>query len=148
MGNDVHRTNHLGDWGTQFGMLIAYMKETFPDYEEKTPEIKDLDDYYKAARHKFDTDPEFKKTSQETVVKLQALDESCIRAWKSICEISRQYFNQIYKRLDIKLQEFGESFYNPFIPDMLKELDALGLIVEDDTKTKKGVKVEKGKKGK
>lgn len=76
------------------------------------------------------------------------MDESCIKAWKSICEVSRQYFNRIYQRLDIKLEEFGESFYNPFIPDMLKELDSLGLIVEDDTKTKKGYKVDKkgGKK--
>ena len=64
MGHDVVRSNHLGDWGTQFGMLIAYMKETFPDYEDKMPEIKDLDEYYKAARAKFDSDPEFKKTSQ------------------------------------------------------------------------------------
>ena len=79
---------------------------------------------------------------------MQALDESCIKAWKSICEASRQYFNKIYARLGITLEEYGESFYNPMIPDMLKQLDNLGLIVEDDTKTSKGVKVEKGKKGK
>lgn len=85
MGNDVVRTNHIGDWGTQFGMLIAYMKETFPDYQTKQPEISDLDTYYKAARSKFDSDPAFKKLSQETVVKLQAYDESCIAAWKAIC---------------------------------------------------------------
>lgn len=64
MGNDVIRANHVGDWGTQFGMLIAYMKEVFPDYETKEPEIGDLDEYYKAARKKFDSDPEFKKLSQ------------------------------------------------------------------------------------
>lgn len=57
MGNKVKRSNHVGDWGTQFGMLIAYMKEKFPDYETKEPEIKDLDDYYKDARKKFDSDP-------------------------------------------------------------------------------------------
>lgn len=56
MGNEVVRANHVGDWGTQFGMLIAYMKETFPDYETKLPDIKDLDTYYKDARKKFDTD--------------------------------------------------------------------------------------------
>lgn len=128
MGNNVTRANHIGDWGTQFGMLIAYMKQTFPDYETKEPEIKDLDDYYKAARKKFDTDPEFKRISQETVVKLQAYDESCIKAWKSICEVSRNYFSTIYQRLDIKLEEFGESYYNPFIPAMLKELEEKNLI--------------------
>jgi arginyl-tRNA synthetase len=64
MGHDVVRANHVGDWGTQFGMLIAYMKETFPDYENQLPDIKDLDGYYKAARHRFDSDPAFKKISQ------------------------------------------------------------------------------------
>ena len=64
MGHDVVRANHFGDWGTQFGMLIAYMKETFPDYENQLPDIKDLDGYYKAARHRFDSDPAFKKISQ------------------------------------------------------------------------------------
>jgi arginyl-tRNA synthetase len=57
MGYNVGRTNHVGDWGTQFGMLIAYMKEVYPDYETNLPDIKDLDGYYKAARAKFDTDP-------------------------------------------------------------------------------------------
>lgn len=147
MGHHVTRANHVGDWGTQFGMLIAYMKQTFPDYETKEPEIKDLDSYYKEARKKFDTEPEFKRISQETVVKLQAYDEFCIKAWKSICEVSRNYFSKIYQRLDIKLEEFGESYYNPFIPPMIKELEEKNLIKEDDTTTKKGMKVDK-KQGK
>lgn len=94
----------MGDWGTQFGMLIAFMKQEFPDHEQKAPEIKDLDEYYKAARKKFESDADFKKLSQETVVRLQALDEGCIKAWKSICMISRNYFTTIYDRLDIKLE--------------------------------------------
>ena len=57
MGHEVTRANHVGDWGTQFGMLIAYMKEKFPDYQQNTPNIQDLDAYYKAARAKFDSDP-------------------------------------------------------------------------------------------
>ena len=64
MGHDVARVNHVGDWGTQFGMLIAFMKETNPQYSTKLPEIKDLDHFYKEARKKFDSDPEFKKLSQ------------------------------------------------------------------------------------
>ena len=64
MGYNVIRANHVGDWGTQFGMLIAYMKEAFPDYETNKPDIKDLDGYYKQARGRFDSDPEFKKLSQ------------------------------------------------------------------------------------
>lgn len=74
MGYDVVRANHVGDWGTQFGMLIAYMREAYPDYETNMPDIKDLDGYYKQARARFDSDPTFKKLSQETVVKLQAYD--------------------------------------------------------------------------
>jgi arginyl-tRNA synthetase len=140
MGHDVARTNHVGDWGTQFGMLIAYMREAYPDYETNFPDVRDLDTYYKAARARFDSDPAFKKLSQETVVRLQAYDETCIKAWKLICNVSREYFKIIYKRLDITVEEFGESFYNPFIPPMIEELTAKGLIQEDSTKTKKGVK--------
>lgn len=72
MGDHVIRSNHIGDWGTQFGMLIAFMREEYPDYEQNFPDIRDLDAYYKVAREKFDKDPAFKKRSQETVVKLQA----------------------------------------------------------------------------
>lgn len=145
MGYDVVRANHVGDWGTQFGMLIAYMREAFPDYETNLPDIKDLDGYYKAARGRFDSDPAFKKLSQETVVKLQAYDETCIRAWNMICEVSREYFKIIYKRLHIKVDEYGESYYNKMIPPMVEELTAKGLIQEDSTTTKKGKK-EEGKK--
>ena len=145
MGHEVVRANHVGDWGTQFGMLIAYMKETFPDYETNQPDIKDLDTYYKQARHRFDSDPNFKKISQETVVRLQAYDEDCIKAWKMICAVSRDYFQIIYKRLNITLDEFGESFYNKMIPDVIKELEDKGLIVEDSTVVKKGKKEEEKK---
>lgn len=110
------------------------------------PDIKDLDGYYKAARHRFDSDPVFKKLSQETVVRLQAYDEDCIKAWKMICSVSREYFKIIYKRLNITLEEFGESFYNPFIPKVIEEFEAKGLIKEDSTTTKKGVKKEDDKK--
>ncbi len=143
MGHDVVRANHVGDWGTQFGMLIAYLKENYPDYQVNTPDIRDLDAYYKAARKRFDEDPEFKKLSQLTVVKLQAYDEECIQIWKMICHLSREYFTLIYKRLNITLEEFGESHYNPYIPAMIEDLNKLGMIKEDATVTKKGAKVDK-----
>ncbi len=101
MQHDVQRVNHLGDWGTQFGMLIAFMNENANTKEEGVPDIKDLDEYYKAARKRFDRDPEFKKLSQETVVKLQAYDEPTYEAWKKMCEISSNEFNKIYKRLGV-----------------------------------------------
>lgn len=148
MGNDVARVNHVGDWGTQFGMLIAYLKETNPEYSSKLPEIKDLDDFYKAARKKFDSDPEFKKLSQETVVKLQAYDEPTYKAWEKICEISRQAFAKIYDRLKVDLNEYGESFYNKMIPAALKDLEEKGMVVEDSATKKKGEEVQKEGKDK
>lgn len=77
-GHDVLRINHVGDWGTQFGMLIAYMSEQYPNYLEETPVLSDLNDFYKAAKKKFDESEDFKKKSQETVVKLQSGDAKCI----------------------------------------------------------------------
>ena len=130
-GHSVHRINHVGDWGTQFGMLIAHLEETFPDYKEKTPQLSDLESFYKESKKRFDSDEEFKKKSQSYVVRLQQGDESFIKSWKVLCDISRVFFNKVYQMLDISVEEFGESFYNPMIPDMLKELEEKGLIKVD-----------------
>jgi arginyl-tRNA synthetase len=131
MGNTVHRINHIGDWGTQFGMLISHMFDTYPDYLDKTPELKDLETFYIAAKKRFDEDPEFKKRSQETVVKLQSGDPQCLKAWNVICDISRGFFTKLYKRLEITNNEYGESYYNPMIPDVIKELETNGHIKVD-----------------
>mmetsp|Transcript_26366 Transcript_26366/g.23283 ORF Transcript_26366/g.23283 Transcript_26366/m.23283 type:complete len:453 (-) Transcript_26366:12-1370(-) len=132
LGHDVHRINHLGDWGTQFGMLICHMKEVFPDYLENLPPLKDLNIFYKEAKKKFDENPEFKEKSRLTVVNLQSGDPDCIKAWKVICEISRQEFNKIYKRLDINVKEFGESFYNDMLPGLVKDMEEKGYAKIDD----------------
>lgn len=100
-GYEVKRTNHIGDWGTQFGMLIQYASEEYPDYMNQMPDIKDLESFYKASKKRFDSDPEFKLKAQQTVVKLQSGDEDTRKAWKVICDVSRSYFSKIYKRLDI-----------------------------------------------
>ena len=71
LDNDVERVNHLGDWGTQFGMLILYLQQEYPDYLDKTPNLSDLETFYKASKKKFDEDPEFKKQAQLKVVDLQ-----------------------------------------------------------------------------
>eukprot|EP00825_Cyclidium_porcatum_P041787 TRINITY_DN5559_c0_g1_i1.p1 TRINITY_DN5559_c0_g1~~TRINITY_DN5559_c0_g1_i1.p1 ORF type:complete len:585 (+),score=134.66 TRINITY_DN5559_c0_g1_i1:31-1785(+) len=130
-GHDVLRINHVGDWGTQFGMLIAYMSEQYPNYLEETPVLSDLNDFYKAAKKKFDESEDFKKKSQETVVKLQSGDAKCIQAWKVICEISRQSYNRIYKRLWINITEVPESFYNPMLPGIIEEMEKKGIITVD-----------------
>lgn len=131
MGHNVIRINHIGDWGTQFGMLIAHMQDTFPDFLEKQPDISDLDGFYKQAKKRFDEEEEFKTRARNTVVRLQAGGEAELEAWKMICEVSRHEFQKIYKRLDITNTEYGESFYNDMIPPLVKRLEEAGVIVED-----------------
>lgn len=130
-GLDVRRVNHIGDWGTQFGMLIAYLIRNFPNYINETPTLTDLEAFYKASKALFDSDEGFKKEAQLYVVKLQAGDPECTKAWKILCDISRQFFDRIYQRLYVTNNEYGESFYNPMIPDVLKELEEKGLIQTD-----------------
>lgn len=133
MGHDVLRLNHVGDWGTQFGMLITHLKEACPEALEagSTVDIGDLVTFYKQAKKRFDEDEDFKTRSREAVVGLQAGDEISTKAWQALCEQSRQEFQKLYDRLDITIQERGESFYNPLLADVVKDLEALGLLVED-----------------
>ncbi|XP_026446703.1 arginine--tRNA ligase, cytoplasmic-like isoform X1 [Papaver somniferum] len=130
---EVLRRNHVGDWGTQFGMLIEYMFEKFPDWENAGEQaIGDLQAFYKASKLKFDADPVFKEKAQQAVVLLQGGNEKYRKAWSTICEISRKEFHQVYERLGISLEEKGESFYNPYIPKVLEGLSNQGLIVESE----------------
>jgi arginyl-tRNA synthetase len=131
LGYDVKRINHVGDWGTQFGMLIQELNENFPDFLENTPNIADLQTFYQNAKKRFDADEDFKKKAHENVVKLQSGDEACLSGWKMLCELSRKEFQKIYDRLDITLKEQGESFYNPMLLPMVQELKEKGIVVED-----------------
>ena len=128
MGNDVKRINHVGDWGTQFGMLIQYLKEEYPDLHGDVPNITDLTEFYKNAKMRFDESAEFKKISQLNVVKLQAGDEEYKKMWQVLCDVSRKEFEKVYNRLDITVEECGESFYNDKIPPVIEEFDGKGLI--------------------
>ncbi len=133
MGHDVLRLNHVGDWGTQFGMLITHLKEACPEALEagSKVDIGDLVAFYKQAKKRFDEDDDFKTRSREAVVGLQSGDEMSTQAWKALCDQSRQEFQKLYDRLDITIQERGESFYNPLLADVVKDLESLGLLVEN-----------------
>lgn len=134
MGHDVVRLNHIGDWGTQFGMLIAFMKGDVPEAFQN-PEgyaLEDLMGWYKQAKAKFDNDEGFKITSQKEVGRLQGGDPSSLKAWEAICSISRQSYLEIYRLLDIQIEDRGESFYNPFLKDVVDELQKKGLVQESD----------------
>lgn len=131
LGHDVLRLNHIGDWGTQFGMLIAYLKENEPDVltGKKKVGLNELMDWYRKSKVRFDEDPDFKKRAQEQVVLLQGGDEVSLEAWQMICDISRKGFEEIYRLLDVKLIERGESFYNPYLPQVVADLEKRGVAV-------------------
>ena len=112
-------------------MLIAELDDAYPNFLQETPDISDLQQFYKNSKARFDSSPEFKERAHQNVVKLQEGDEHCRAAWSMLCKISRTEFDRIYDRLDINLKEVGESFYNQFLAPMVDELTEKGLAVED-----------------
>ena len=133
-GHPVLRLNHVGDWGTQFGMLITHLKQVAPEALD-TADAVDLGDlvaFYRQAKARFDADEAFQATAREEVVKLQGGDPVSLKAWGLLCEQSRREFQQIYDRLDICLVERGESFYNPYLQKVVDDLSAATLLVTDD----------------
>jgi arginyl-tRNA synthetase len=133
-GHDVLRLNHVGDWGTQFGMLILFLREAYPQ-ALTTADALDLGDLvalYKKAKQRFDEHAEFQEAARREVVKLQAKDPESIAAWNLLCTQSRREFQIIYDRLNIQLTERGESFYNPYLAAVVEDLRELGLLVESE----------------
>lgn len=134
MGQEVLRLNHIGDWGTQFGMLIAYMNEHASAVLKglEPTDLQELLGWYKLSKQRFDQDPLFKKRAQLEVVKLQSGDPQTLEAWKLICDISRKGFQEIYDLLGVHILERGESFYNPFLKDVVDELERKGIVTVSD----------------
>ncbi|KAJ1127783.1 hypothetical protein NDU88_006176 [Pleurodeles waltl] len=132
VGHDVLRLNHVGDWGTQFGMLIAHLQDKFPDYVTVSPPIGDLQSLYKESKTRFDQEEDFKKRAYQCVVDLQSKRPDIIKAWNLICDVSREEFQKIYDCLEIKLIERGESFYQDRMDAVVKEFEAKGLVQFDE----------------
>ena len=141
LGGEVIRQNHLGDWGTQFGMLIQYLDEHpgaawhHDQLAEGTSAVSALDDLYRAARAEFDADPAFAERARARVVALQAGDEGTVARWKEIVTESEFAFREIYQRLGVLLEPGdadGESFYNSLLPEVVAELVTAGIAVESD----------------
>ena len=132
-GHEVIRLNHVGDWGTQFGMLIAYLRETYPEALTTADalDIGDLVEFYRKAKVRFDEDETFKETARNEVVKLQAGNSESRHAWQLLCDQSRREFQVIYDRLDIEITERGESFYNQFLTNIVDQLAFQRLLEED-----------------
>ena len=133
-GHDVLRLNHVGDWGTQFGMLIAYLREAYPEALTTADalDLGDLVSLYKKAKVRFDEDEQFRENSRQEVVKLQAGAEDSRHAWQLLCNQSRREFQTIYDLLKIELKERGESFYNPLLTGVVEELSNQGLLAESE----------------
>ncbi|MDW5329872.1 arginine--tRNA ligase [Plantactinospora sp. KLBMP9567] len=133
LGHRVVRANHLGDWGTPFGMLIEHLADLGESTAAEELSIGDLDSFYKGARAKFDADEAFRRRARERVVALQGGDESTLRLWRLLVAESESYFLAVYDRLDVLLTRadfVGESHYNPMLGPITDELDQRGLLVE------------------
>lgn len=165
-GHDVLRLNHVGDWGTQFGMLITHLRDvsghhaiwqhhlpllpllfrshapltcrsciqTHPDFVSSgasiSVDLEDMVEFYRAAKKRFDESESFQKRSRQAVVALQSGDSDTVKAWEVLCEASRVEFQQIYDRLGVRLEERGESFYNPMLEGVVSELIEQGIAEE------------------
>jgi arginyl-tRNA synthetase len=138
LGADVIRQNHLGDWGTQFGMLIQYLDEhqnAVWHHDAGTSAVSALDELYQAARRTFDADQEFADRARARVVALQSGDPATVATWREIVTESEKAFGDIYTRLGVLLtpaDSAGESTYNPMLAATIAELEAAGLAEESD----------------
>ena len=134
LGNNVIRANHVGDWGTQFGMLIAYLEKMENEHASEM-ELSDLEAFYRAAKKHYDEDPVFAEKARNYVVKLQSGDEYCRTMWQKLVKITMQQNQHNYDRLNVTLIDkdvMGESLYNPMLPGIVEDLKKQGLAVEDD----------------
>ena len=145
-GNTVIRQNHVGDWGTQFGMLLTFLQDSGSDSNE----LADLENFYRAAKQRFDADIDFQNRSRQAVVGLQAGDEQALKVWHRFIDISMSHCTGIYERLGVTLDgshTMGESAYNDALPGVIEQLNEQGLLQEsegaqcvflDEFKSKKG----------
>lgn len=134
LGNKVIRANHIGDWGTQFGMLIAYL-EKMQNENADDMQLSDIEEFYRQAKLNYDSDEDFAEKSRNYVVKLQSGDEYCLAMWQKLVDITMGQCQANYDRLNVTLTRndtMGESLYNPMLPKVVADLKAQGLAVEDD----------------
>jgi arginyl-tRNA synthetase len=136
VGHRVIRENHIGDWGTPFGMLIEHLIDEAGVAGAASLEVRDLDGFYKASRAKFEASDDFKERARDRVVKLQSQsDPETTALWQALVGQSTKHFNEVYAKLGILLTDddlAGESVYQPSMPQVLERLDAAGLLHESD----------------
>lgn len=132
LGDRVIRQNHIGDWGTQFGMLVAYLEE---QHSDTSANLKDLESFYKAAKSRFDADESFANKAREYVVRIQSNDAHCLVLWQRFIDISLQHCEDVYRELSVKLTREdvkAESFYNDDLVNVIDDLNAKGILTESE----------------
>lgn len=137
IGHKVIRANHVGDWGTQFGMLIAYL-EKMQNESASDMALSDLEEFYREAKQHYDADADFAERARGYVVKLQSGDEYCRKMWRKLVDITMQQNQETYHRLNVTLTEddvMGESLYNNMLAGIVADLKAKGLAVESEGAT-------------
>ncbi|MBP2859558.1 arginine--tRNA ligase [Dickeya oryzae] len=134
LGHHVIRANHVGDWGTQFGMLIAHLEDVQNDSTQDL-ELADLEAFYREAKKQYDDDEAFAERARGYVVKLQSGDEYCRSMWRKLVDITMVQNQRSYDRLNVSLTPenvMGESLYNAMLPDIVADLKAKGLAEESE----------------
>ncbi len=135
LGHNVTRANHIGDWGTQFGMLIANLERIQKEKGEVSMELSDLEGFYRESKKLYDEDEEFAVTARGYVVKLQGGDEFCAEMWKKLVDVTMVQNQRNYDRLNVSLTRdnvMGESMYNSMLAPIVADLQKQGLAVESD----------------
>ncbi len=130
LGHHVIRANHIGDWGTNFGMLLEHLVDIGEDAAYAQLAAGEINEFYQSAKLKFDADPAFADRSRQRVVALQAGDAETLRLWRMLVDDSKQYYNSIYRRLGVTLTDADlapESFYNPMLDDVCRDLQQAGI---------------------
>ena len=134
-GHHVIRENHIGDWGTPFGMLIEHLIDLGEEVGARELSVGDLDGFYRQARAAFDASDGLKERARQRVVMLQSGDAETLRLWRILVDESMRYFTEVYRRLGVLLTPddvVGESFYNDLLPPVVTELQRAGLLVESE----------------
>ncbi|MCL1623620.1 arginine--tRNA ligase [Moraxella sp. Tifton1] len=153
LGNTIIRANHIGDWGTQFGMLIAYLEKFEAENGENASDmaLADIENFYRNAKALYDKDEQFAETSRKYVVRLQSGDEAMLSKWRQLVDLTMTQCQALYDRLGVTLSPkdtMGESLYNPMLKGVVESLKNQGIAVEDDGATVVYMDEFKNKEGK
>ena len=135
LGHEVIRANHIGDWGTQFGLLLEHLKDVGEEVAYAQLAAGEINEFYQAAKVSFDSDPAFAERSRRRVVALQAGEPETVRLWEMLVSDSKQYYNTIYGKLGVTLTDADldpESFYNPMLDDVCRDLEEAGVATISD----------------